>query len=85
MTTAPRVTAADLELAALWLDNYEAQDDDPSGEGMRRVAAWLRQHADRRRVDAFVRSTGHAPTAAARTAAAAVMARTGLTIDDLSR
>jgi hypothetical protein len=52
MTTAPRVTTADLELAALWLDNYEAQDDDPSGEGMRRVAAWLRQHADRRRVDA---------------------------------
>lgn len=57
-----RVTAADLEHAASWLEEYNNGDtDDERGHDevavtMFRVAAWLRAEAERRNHEARIRS-----------------------------
>lgn len=73
-----RVSIADLELAAMWLEEYndgEATDldgnPDTAAVVMFRVAAWLRAEAERRETDRAVRAIAAAhnvPTTVARTA-----------------
>lgn len=68
-TKKPRVTIADLELAALWLDCNEG--DDGEADACHRVAAWLEaeisQRLERRAARQISRETG-APMSAARLA-----------------
>jgi hypothetical protein len=49
-----RVSADDLDLAATWLEAYEASEDDTNGETLARVAAWIRAEVVRRRTEATV-------------------------------
>ena len=44
-----RLSIADLEVAAEWLDYNEG--DDGEGDACRRVAAWLRAEAERREAE----------------------------------
>ena len=54
MTRRPNADA--LRLAADWVANYEAQDDPSDAEAaLPKVAAWLREEADRAEEAAFVR------------------------------
>lgn len=45
-----RPRSSELELAAAWLDNYEAAEDDPDRDVWPRVAAWVREQAAAARV-----------------------------------
>lgn len=46
---AVRVTAEQLELAATWLESYEAAPDDENGDALADVSLWIRAEVARRR------------------------------------
>jgi hypothetical protein len=71
-----RVTVIELEMAAEFLDTYDASDDDPNGERCRRVAAWLRDEIARRENGMVVREIAkRAGVSTARAKAALIKVR----------
>jgi hypothetical protein len=52
-----RVSLDDLEVASLWLDANEAQDDQEGG-GCRRVAEWIREEIADRLIRSSARANG---------------------------
>ena len=51
-----RVGIRDLEIAAEWLDHYEAAPDDDSGSSTKLVAEWIREEIRRREDDMAIRT-----------------------------
>lgn len=75
----PRMTEADMLLAAEWLDHYEDDSEENNeAEACRRVAAFLRAEVERKQKDALVRATARkhgVPASVARKAVNRAIAR----------